>query len=62
MIRFVPSIGLTGQCAEAVELYAKTFDAKVLERALFSDPVEKANNYQCKSGEEDKFGISWYAK
>jgi len=53
MIKFVPSIGFTGQCAQAIELYEKAFGAIVKEKVLFSDSVAKANDYQCKSGEED---------
>ncbi|MCL2857182.1 MAG: VOC family protein [Oscillospiraceae bacterium] len=53
MIRFTPSIGFTGQCAGAIELYKKAFGAKVIEKVLFSAPVAKENGYKCKSGEED---------
>jgi len=53
MIKFTPSIGFTGQCAEAIEVYKKAFDAKVLEKTLFSSPIAKKNGYNCKSGEEN---------
>ena len=53
MINFTPSIGFTGQCAGAIELYTKAFDAKVLEKVLFSDSVAKENGYNCKNGEEN---------
>ena len=53
MIKFIPSIGFTGQCAEAIALYTKAFGAIVREKVLFSDPVAKENGYKCKSGEEN---------
>jgi len=52
MIKFTPSIGFTGQCAGAIELYEKAFGAKVREKVLFSDSVAKENGYKCKNGEE----------
>lgn len=52
MIKFIPSIGFTGQCSQAIELYEKAFRAKVKEKVLFSDSVAKENDYKCKSGEE----------
>ena len=59
MIKFTPSIGFTGQCAEAIELYEKAFGAQVIEKVLFSDPVAKENGYNCKSGEE---GYIYYSE
>ena len=53
MIKFTPSIGFAGQCAEAIELYKKAFGAKVKGKTLFSSPIAKANGYECKSGEEN---------
>ena len=53
MIHYVPSIGFTGQCAEAIEVYTKAFNAKVLEKVLFSAPVAKENGYNCAEGEEN---------
>lgn len=53
MINFVPSIGFTGQCAEAIDVYTKAFKATVLEKVLFSAPVAKENGYICAEGEEN---------
>jgi len=52
MIHFVPSIGFTGQCAEAIKVYTKAFNAKVLEKVFFSSPIAKNNGYICAEGEE----------
>jgi len=61
MIHFVPSIGFTGQCAETIKVYAKAFNAKILEKVLFSSPIAKNNGYICTAYVvvEDKFGICW---
>jgi len=50
MIRFIPSIGFTGKCAQAIELYEKAFGATIKEKVLFSDGVD---DFKCKSGEEN---------
>jgi len=50
MIKFTPSIGFTGQCAQAIELYEKAFGARIKEKVLFSDGVD---GFKCKNGEEN---------
>jgi len=51
MIKVVPSLGFTGQCNQAIEMYKEAFNAKVKEKVLFADAGQY--DFKCKDEEKD---------